>query len=205
MPTIEFKHTNHQYFMGCASGFFSIIFMIAFTYILFNFNDFIETHLIETIFIVVMGALMIISFFSRMNGGAELKSKIALSDSSIIVKEEHRYLLNDLQFDEYGSESYHCYHLYTKDKDFTLYTNEKDDFIQHLLNSNIQKDRFEIEEYDFDRNSSTVMIKAKNGRMLGFNLDTGAFSIFNADDSSEDKPLWEPTYFIQTPGYRRKK
>jgi hypothetical protein len=48
------------------------------------------------------------------------------------------------------------------------------------------------------------MIKAKSGRMLGFNLDSGAYSIFQIDDEAEDKPLYEPEYFIQTPGYKKK-
>lgn len=204
MEAVEFKYKNKQYFLGCASGFFMIIFFIAFSYILFNFNDFVESHLLETIFIMVMGGLMIISFFSKLNGGSELKSNIQLSGSSIIVKGEHRYLLSDLLFDEYVSEDYHCFHLYNKDKTFTLYTNEKDDFIQHLLNSSVQKETFEIKQYDFERNSSTVMIKAKSGRMLGFNLDNGSFSIFQETDREEDKQVWDPEYFIQTPGYKKK-
>ncbi|MEQ8523122.1 hypothetical protein [Gracilimonas sp.] len=205
MAAIEFKYTNRQVFLGCTSGFFVIVFLIAFTYIIFNLNDFLETHAIETIFIIVMGAVMFFSFFAKMNGGAELKSKVVLTGTSIIVKGEYRYLLGDLFIDEYVSDHYHCFHLYTKDKDFTLYTNEKDDFIRHLLKSDIQKEFFEIDQYDFDRNSSTVMIKAKSGRMLGFNLDTGAFSVFQEDDKEEEKPLFEPKYFIQTPGYKRRK
>lgn len=205
MAAFEFKYTNRQFFLGCASGFFAIVFLIAFTYIIFNLNDFLKSHALETVFLIVMGAVMIISFFAKMNGGSELKSKLVLTDTSIIVKGEHRYLLSDLLFDEYVSDQYHCFHLYTKDKGFTLYTNEKDDFIKHLLKSDVQKDLFEIDDYGFDRNSSTVMIKARSGRLLGFNLDNGSFSIFREDDKEEDKPLFEPKYFIQTPGYKRKK
>ncbi|WP_428236593.1 hypothetical protein [Gracilimonas sp.] len=204
MAAAEFKYTNRQLFLGCASGFFALIFLIAFTYIVFNLNDFLETHAIETLFIIVIGAVMIISFITKINGGAELKPRVAVTDSSIIVKGEHRYQLSDLLLDEYESDYYHCFHLYTKSKDFTLYTNEKDDLIKHLLNSDIQKHRFEIDVYDFERNSSTVMIKSKSGRMLGFNLDNGAFSIFQEEDAEEDKALFEPKYFIQTPGYKRK-
>ncbi|WP_421774295.1 hypothetical protein [Gracilimonas sp.] len=204
MAGIEFKYTNRQLFIGCASGFFAIVFLIAFTYIIFNLNDFLETHAIETIFIIVVGAVMVISFFTKMNGGSELKSKAELSGTSLIVKGEHRYLLSDLLLDEYISDGYHCFHLYNRDNSFTLYTNEKDDLIKHLLESDIQKDRFEIEVYDFERNSSTVMIQAKSGRMLGFNLDSGSFSIFHKDDTDEDKALSEPEYFIQTPGYKKR-
>jgi len=87
---------------------------------------------------------------------------------------------------------------------FTLYTNEQDDFIKELMKSDIQKNQFEIDQYEFDSNSAAVMIKAKSGRMLGFNLDSGAYSIFQIDDEAEDKPLYEPEYFIQTPGYKKK-
>ena len=118
------------------------------------------------------------------------------------MKGEYRYSFSDLYFDEYVSENYHCFHLYTSDKQFTLYTNEKDDFVEHLLKSDIQQQRFEIKQYDFDRNSSAVMIKATSGRMLGFNLDSGAYSVSQIDD--KDKPLYEPEHFIQTPGYRKK-
>jgi len=204
MEQIEFRYTNKQRLLGCTSGFFVVLFLIAFTYILFNIGDFWETHAVETIFVIVMGAMMFFSFFHKMNGGKELKSKIALSGTSIIVKGEYRYSFSDLCLDEYVSENYHCFHLYTSDKQFTLYTNEKDDFVEHLLKSDIQKRSFEIEQYDFDRNSSAVMIKATSGRMLGFNLDSGAYSISQMDDKDEDKPLYEPEHFIQTPGYRKK-
>ena len=204
MAAIEFKYTNRQFFTGCAFVFFSISFLIAFTFIIFNLNDFLETHALETILIILVGGFMLFAFLANMNGGSELKSKLVLTDSSIVVKGEHRYLLEDLLFDEYVSDQYHCFHLYTKDKKFTLYTNEKDDFITHLLKSDVQKDLFEIDEYGFDRNSATVMIKARSGRMLGFNLDTGAFSIFQEGDEDKEKTLFEPEYFIQTPGYEQK-
>ncbi|MGN8224125.1 hypothetical protein [Gracilimonas sp. BCB1] len=204
MAGIRFKYTNRQLFIGCASGFFAIIGTIAFVYILFNLNDFLETHALETVFLIIMGAIMVFSFFAKMNGGKELKSKAELSGTSLIVKGEHRYMLTDLMLDEYQSENYHCFHLYNRDNNFTLYTNEKDDLIKHLLESDVQKNRFEIEVYDFERNSSTVMIQAKSGRMLGFNLDSGSYSIFQKDDADEDKALYEPEYFIQTPGYKRK-
>ena len=139
-----------------------------------------------------------------MQGGKELKSKIALSGTSIIVNGEYRYALSDFCLDEYVSDHYHCFHLYTNDKMFTLYTNEQDDFIKELMKSDIQKNQFEIDQYEFDSNSAAVMIKAKSGRMLGFNLDSGAYSIFQIDDEAEDKPLYEPEYFIQTPGYKKK-
>lgn len=201
---MEFKATNKQRMIGCLSGFFAIIFLIAFTYILFNIGDFLESHAFETIFLIVMGALMIFSFFAKMQGGKELKSKITLSSKSLVVKGEYRYLLADLFLDEYVSEDYHCFHLYSNDKMFTLYTNEKDELIRELLKSDIQKNSYELEQYDFERNSSLVLIKAKSGRMLGFNLDNGSYSIFHIDDDDEDKPVYEPQYFIQTPGYKRK-
>ncbi len=204
MAAIEFKYTNRQLFLGCASGFFAIIGTIAFVYIIFNLNDFLESHTIETIFLIIMGAFLIMSFIAKMNGGKEIKSKAVLSGVSLIVKGEQRYPISDLLLDEYISEDYHCFHLYNRDNNFTLYTNEKDDLIKHLLESDIQKHRFEIEGYDFERNSSTVMIKAKSGRMLGFNLDNGSYSIFQKDDADEDKPMLEPEYFIQTPGYKKK-
>jgi hypothetical protein len=204
MASIEFRHTNKQRLLGCTSGFFVILFMIAFTYILLNIGDFWETHAVETIFLIVLASGLLFSFLKKMQGGKELKSKIALSGKSVVAKGEYGYALSDLCLDEYVSNQYHCFHLYTNDKMFTLYTNEQDDFIKELLKSDIQKNQFEIDQYEFDSNSAAVMFKAKSGRMLGFNLDSGAYSIFHVDDEDDDKPLYEPEYFIQTPGYKRK-
>ena len=204
MASIEFRHTNKQRLLGCSGVFFSLLFVAALIFIISNLGDFLETHAIETFFILLMGAIMAYSFFKRLQGGKELKSNITLTSSSVIVKGEQRYLLEDLTLDEYKSGTYHCFHLYTNDKMFTLYTNQKDDFIKQLLKSDIEKHTFELDDYGFDRNSSTVMIKATSGRMLGFNLDTGDYSIFHTDDAKEDKPLYKPEYFIQTPGYKRK-
>lgn len=204
MARIEFRYTNRQFFNGCASVFFSIALLISLSYIVFNLNDFIESHPLEMVLLMLFVAFMLYSFVMKMRGGKELKSKIVLTDSSIIVNGTYRFLLTDLCLDEFISEHYHCFHLYTQDKSFTLYTNEKDDFIKKLLDSNIGKELFEIDQYEFEPNSATVMIKARSGRMLGFNLNNGTFSIFRYKEDDTEKPLFEPKYFIQTPGYKQK-
>lgn len=204
MADIEFRNTNRRSFAGCSIVLFSITFLIAFIYIILNLNDFIESHPFEFFLIILMGAFMVFFWFSKLSGGSELNSDLAVNDLSIIVNGEHRFPRNVLQLDEYVSDNYQCFHLYTKDKDFTLYTNEKDDLIQHLLKSDIQKESFEIDEYDFDHNSATVVIKARSGRVLRFNLDNGTFYLFQESNRDEEEMLFKPEYFIQTPGFKQK-
>lgn len=199
MPGIEFTNTNKQRGLQGCSLFFLGVFLIAAGYIIINAGTFIKEHPIGFFFIILMVIGFLVPFF-RMRG-KETKGNTKLSDASLMVGGTQRYPLGTLILDVYtrnGKNDY--FHLYTRDKGFTLYTPYEDDLISELLKKDIEKNYYEVTNYDFRQGQdSIVYISAEEGRELSFNLDTGTFKIRKSGE--EEFNSYTPVDFIQTPKF----
>lgn len=197
MKTYHFTYTNKPRIIRSGQAFFILTFFIATGYIITNIQSFWKTHPIQIVILFLIICGVVIPMLLKKDG-RESKEDITLSDDVLIIGDMIRIPLQSLQLDSYHSEelNHHCYHLSSSGDQFTLYTNQKDDLISHLLGTEIRQHSFTISDYQFKR-SSEVFIETENNRSFYFDLDSGKYAINGRENQRTAK------LFIQTPGFKK--
>jgi hypothetical protein len=199
MAYAKFKYNNHQTGLRFFGGFFTLLFLIAAFYILINFGDFFEHDPISTLFILALLVIFAIPVFRKK--GKEMRKDVMISKDTLIVGGTERYFLKDLTLEAYRhGDTPHYFLLYTKGKDFMIYTNKNDALMRYLLTLDITTEAYQNSDYKFV-NNNTVIIMSEEGRTVTVNLDTGEFSLHQGE---ENPIVYHPKVFIQSPQYTRK-